>query len=56
MNNAEDYVEAVLDRPHEHQEKQIHLDFVLSGIEMEKREEFEFADGGVGMHWPIRWV
>lgn len=61
VDNAEDYVEFILDKRNESSTKQRDLKYVLSGMEAEKRgkvflgndEEFPVCPG---FHWPGSWV
>ena len=55
VDNADAYVEYILDRPHGSQSKQSVLDFVLGRIERKKRGEF-VSECEIGMHWPGSWV
>ena len=56
VDNADEYAEAILDRPHETESKQFVLNYVLERIEMEKRGEVFFRHGVMGTHWPGKWV
>ncbi|KAL8790977.1 MAG: hypothetical protein Q9195_006122 [Heterodermia aff. obscurata] len=56
VDNADEYAEAVLDRPHESRDKQLVLNYVLERIEMEKRGEVVLPETVIGHHWPGSWV
>ena len=56
VDYADEYVEDVLDRPHESGRKQCDLIYVTQRIEMEKRGEYVLSEEGIGMHWPGTWI
>ena len=60
VDNEDDFVESVLDRPYEDRSKQDHLDYALKKFEMENRGETFVSEGivdeGFGHHWPGSWV